>query len=58
MPKFKNILARTPSVNTLVYMEDQLKELDTSGYKSGVKIHKFADVLKLGSESKIGKLQI
>lgn len=55
MPKFKNILAQTPNVTTLIYMEDQLKQLDPTGYKAGVKIYKFSDVLKLGSESQLGK---
>lgn len=54
MPKFKNILAMTPRVNTLIYMEDQLKTLQLDGYKPEVRIIKFSEVLKLGSESKIG----
>ncbi|XP_018564650.1 long-chain-fatty-acid--CoA ligase 4 isoform X2 [Anoplophora glabripennis] len=56
MPKFKKILALTPRVKTLIYMEDQLKSLDVSGlngYKDGVQIIKFADVLKKGAESTI-----
>lgn len=55
MPKFKKILAKTPKVNTLIYMEDQLKELDNKGYKEGVQIIKFSDVLKMGSNSKYGE---
>ncbi|KAF2880048.1 hypothetical protein ILUMI_26117 [Ignelater luminosus] len=53
MPKFKKILAKTPKVKTLIYMEDQLKQLENSGYKDGVNIVTFSDVLKKGSESKI-----
>lgn len=54
MPKFRKILARTPRVKTLIYMEDQLKTLENSGYKEGVNIVTFSEVLKKGSESKIG----
>lgn len=55
MPKFQKILEHTPRVNTLIYMEDQLKELDTSGYKESVNIIKFSDVLANGAKSSIGK---
>lgn len=57
MPKFKTILAKTPLVKTLIYMEDQLKTLDsTDGFKEGVEIIKFSEVLKKGENSQIGKL--
>ncbi|XP_049822400.1 long-chain-fatty-acid--CoA ligase 4 isoform X2 [Aethina tumida] len=53
MPKFKNILKLTPKVKTLVYMEDQLKSLDPNGYKEGVEIIKFSEVLTKGAKSEI-----
>ncbi|XP_031345974.1 long-chain-fatty-acid--CoA ligase 4 isoform X2 [Photinus pyralis] len=53
MPKFKKILASTPSVKTIIYMEDQLKKFENSGYKSGVEIIPFNTVVKRGAESKI-----
>ncbi|XP_030754565.1 long-chain-fatty-acid--CoA ligase 3 isoform X2 [Sitophilus oryzae] len=53
MPKFKKILALTPTVKTLVYMEDQLRDLDKTGYKSDIDIVSFTDVVKKGRESKI-----
>lgn len=56
IPKFKKILHNTPKVKTLIYMEDQLKQLNTDGFKEGVKIIKFTEVLKIGSESKYGEL--
>lgn len=59
LPKFKNILALTPRVHTLIYMEDQLKSLDVNGlngYKEGVQIIKFTEVLKKGADSRIGKV--
>lgn len=55
MPKFRKILHDTPLVNTLIYMEDQLKQLEPTGFKPGVQIHKFSEVLKIGSSSKIGE---
>ncbi|KAK9728288.1 AMP-binding enzyme [Popillia japonica] len=51
MPKFKSILKLTPKVKTLIYMEDQLKELDTNDFDDCVKILKFKDVLAKGEES-------
>lgn len=56
LPKFKKILEKTPLVKTLIYMEDQLKTLEnTEGYKEGVEIIKFSEVLKKGETSSIGK---
>ncbi|KAK7790099.1 hypothetical protein R5R35_012622 [Gryllus longicercus] len=52
LPKFKKILAMTPKVQMLIYMEDQLKKTDTSGFKEGVAIIPYAEVLKKGSASK------
>ncbi|GLH15305.1 Long-chain-fatty-acid--CoA ligase 3 [Gryllus bimaculatus] len=42
----------TPKVQMLIYMEDQLKKTDTSGFKEGVAIIPYAEVLKKGSASK------
>lgn len=55
MSKFKNILARTPRVQTLIYMEDQLKTLDKKGYKEGVEIIEYKDVIRMGESSSIRK---
>lgn len=55
MSKFKNILLKTPRVKTIIYMEDQLKTLDPTGYPNNVKIIKFAEVLAIGCRSKYGK---
>lgn len=54
MPKFKKILALVPKVKTLIYMEDQLKILEEEGYKNGIEIIKFSEVLRKGANSKIG----
>ena len=52
LPKFKNILAKTPKVAVLIFMEDQLAETDRDGFKSGVKIVSFKEVLQLGVGSR------
>lgn len=54
MPKFKKILEMVPKVKTLIYMEDQLKTLDENGFKPGIEIIKFTEVLKKGANSQIG----
>lgn len=33
LPKFKRLLEMVPQVKTIIYMEDQLKSTDTTGYK-------------------------
>nr|CAD7452760.1 unnamed protein product [Timema tahoe] len=53
LPKFKNILAHTPKVKTLIYMEDQLKRTETDGYQEGVRIISFSQVIKDGKSTKI-----
>jgi Long-chain acyl-CoA synthetases (AMP-forming) len=57
LPKFRNILSKTPKVQKLIYMEDQLAKTDVSGYKSGVDIIPFSEVLKTGASSDICKFQ-
>ncbi|XP_012347685.1 long-chain-fatty-acid--CoA ligase 3 isoform X2 [Apis florea] len=51
LPKFKSLLKILPKVKTIVYMEDQLKPTDTKGYKDGVKLIPFSDVIKKGNIS-------
>lgn len=58
LPKFKKILAKTPRVETIIFMEDQLKIADRSGYKEGIRIIGYKDVLQKGIASKIGELLI
>uniref|UniRef100_A0A2H1VGI8 long-chain-fatty-acid--CoA ligase n=1 Tax=Spodoptera frugiperda TaxID=7108 RepID=A0A2H1VGI8_SPOFR len=53
LPKFKKILAKTPKVDTIIYMEDQLKNIDRDGYKPGIKIIGYKDVVAKGVSSKI-----
>jgi hypothetical protein len=57
LPKFRNILSKTPKVKKLIYMEDQLAKTDVSGYKSGVDIIPFSEVVKNGASSDIRKFQ-
>jgi len=51
LPKFKEILHRTPLVRCLVVIEDQLHDFSTEGFKSGVNIVAFKDVIKMGEKS-------
>ncbi|CAH2988990.1 unnamed protein product [Chilo suppressalis] len=53
LPKFKKILAKTPKVDTIVFMEDQLHPTKTDGYKEGIRIVGYKEVLRMGSKSKI-----
>ncbi|OXU20883.1 hypothetical protein TSAR_015234 [Trichomalopsis sarcophagae] len=51
LPKFKRILQKVPEVKNIVFMEDQLKEADVTGFKEGVRIIPFQEVVKVGSTS-------
>lgn len=51
LPKFKRLLNMVSSVKTVIYMEDQLKPTDTKGYKDGVRLISFSEVVKTGSKS-------
>lgn len=53
LPKFKSLLAKLPRVNTIIYMEDQLNKTSTDGFKEGVKITPFDEVLRIGQDSKL-----
>lgn len=52
LPKFKAIANKIPKVHTIIYMEDQLHKTDPTGYKEGVRIIPFSQVVRNGSESK------
>lgn len=54
LPKFKTILKSTPKVKTIIYMEDQLSETDTSGLRDDVNIIAFKEVVKKGEALQIG----
>lgn len=53
LPKFKRLLDMIPTVKTVIYMEDQLKPTDTKGYKDGIRLVPFSDVIKMGNKSSI-----
>lgn len=53
LPKFKKILPKTPKVDTIIYMEDQLRVTDTAGYKDGIRIIGYKEVLGKGKKSSI-----
>lgn len=52
LPKFKTIANKVPNVHTIIFMEDQLHKTETTGFKEGVKIIPFSQVIRNGSESK------
>ncbi|XP_038211707.1 long-chain-fatty-acid--CoA ligase 4 [Zerene cesonia] len=53
LPKFKKILAKTPKVETIIFMEDQLKTTDRDGFKPGIKIVAYKEVIEKGKQSKV-----
>ncbi|CAH2067686.1 unnamed protein product, partial [Iphiclides podalirius] len=53
LPKFKKILDKTPKVDTIVFMEDQLKVTDREGYKPGIRIFGYKEVVAKGAQSQI-----
>lgn len=55
LPKFRKILAKTPRVRTIIYMEDQLKETPKDGYKEGIKIVGYKEVVEMGKQAKNGE---
>lgn len=55
LPKFKQLLDKCPKVNTVIYMEDQLHKTDTTGFKDGVRVLSFSQVVRMGQESKFGE---
>jgi long-chain acyl-CoA synthetase len=53
LPRFKAILHRTPLVKCLVVIEDQLHQFNTDGYREGVNIVAFKEVVNMGKSSKL-----
>lgn len=55
LPKFKTILGNTPKVNTVVYIDDQLKKFENAGnIASGVQFVTYIEVVEKGSKSNAG----
>jgi len=52
LPKFKKILCKTPGVSCMIFIEDQVKQTIVTGYKPGVSINSFSEVIRLGCTSK------
>ncbi|XP_056631183.1 long-chain-fatty-acid--CoA ligase 4-like isoform X2 [Diorhabda sublineata] len=61
MAKFKNILPLTPKVKTIVYMEDQLRNLNKEDWTEylaiGLQIISFNSVTELGTTSDVETIQ-
>lgn len=53
LPKFKTLLAQLPNVRNIIYMEDQLRKADVTGFKEGVTILPYSQVIRNGAISKI-----
>lgn len=52
LPKFKVILSKLPKVTTIIFMEDQLNKTETDGFKEGVRIIPYSQVIRSGLDSK------
>lgn len=52
LPKFKSLLEKTPNIKTIIYMDDQLRKTDTTGYKEDVTLIPFSQVIRSGTDSK------
>jgi len=48
LPKFKNVLAQTPTVKHIIFLEDQINPTDKSGYRQDVNIHAFQEIIEMG----------
>uniref|UniRef100_U5EWU9 long-chain-fatty-acid--CoA ligase n=1 Tax=Corethrella appendiculata TaxID=1370023 RepID=U5EWU9_9DIPT len=53
LPKFKEILNKTPKVKTLIFMEDQLKKTETTGFPADVRVIPFTEIVSNGSKSQV-----
>jgi len=53
LPKFHTMLRKCPKVKTLIVMEDQIHQVDMTGYQKDVKIIQFQSVVTLGATSKV-----
>lgn len=53
LPKFKTVLAITPNVKKIIFMEDQLHKTDVTGFKEGVQIIPFSTVIDKGEKSQM-----
>merc|ERR1719228_2552967 len=53
LPKFKTMLAHCPRVTHVIYIEDQIFQTSTDGFKPGVELLSFQSVTKLGAVSPV-----
>lgn len=51
MPKFRNVLQRTPTVKHLIFLEDQVTPTDRNGYRDDVKIVSFQEIIEMGKNT-------
>lgn len=55
VPKFKNLLKLCPKLENVIYMEDQIEKTNTTGFKDGVKLIPFTQIMENGKTSKIAE---
>lgn len=53
VPKFKNLLKICPNIQNIIFMEDQLEKTNTTGFKKGVKLIPFTEIIENGKVSTI-----
>ena len=56
LPKFKNILPLTPSVNTIIFIQDEASKSDTTSIeqcKKDITLHSFKHIQSLGENSSV-----
>ena len=58
LPKFKTLLSQIPKVTKIIVMEDQLKPTETTGFKEGVEVYKFQEVIQMGEQNVCGEFII
>lgn len=56
MAKIKKILLNTTTITTVIYFEHYKEELDVKGFKKGVDLIKFREILKKGETLKKGTM--
>ena len=53
LPKFKNVLAQTPTVKHIIFLEDQVNPTDKTGYRQDVNIHAFQEIIEMGATTTV-----
>jgi long-chain acyl-CoA synthetase len=57
LTRFQTILPSVPSITHIIYLEDQLQKTVTSGHSSKVKFYPFRDIVNMGDNGKLEKIE-